>query len=1003
MGVSRVGQLPRLAGSEALSYFGEGYLYGASASGDSVVAQLVAPSSADASQQEQALDDAEMVSPPSSPVPVRSSSKSAGIASALHHAKIADSGKDWPDLPFSSKAQVEVVRRFTSLAPALDFVIDGDANAPAGGALSRVVTACGTGPDGAIAAVENGVAMRALGAIGIPDVRQLWSVPFGDSIGLVCGFVDHTQILSIGAEGVVDASDSLGINTTLRTLEAASIGTGSAWAHVTEAGVTVFREGQTTSWSPSEVGSKTVIAASIDTASSQVLVALKGGQVVLLSLAGSAISNAATIQMPNEVSALHIAHGIAAVGQWATNTIHLLALPDLADLTPSSMSTQEEGFGSLPRSVLVHRFQRTDSKADVAPSLVVGLATGAVLTFTLALPTEDSFSKTIAMLDKKTTALGRQPARLTPFTTTLGQVAILAHNGESPSVIWAENGRVTCSAVGHPSVRAAAQVISAGSQPALALALPDRIQLSSVGEIGQLSITKAHLGLDNPVAICGLSRDKRGLHQYFAVLTHPYRPEGSATREQRASKLIVVNSASFDKVAEYDLEAREKANCVCTMDTEAGERIVVGTGFVNPYEAETTAGRVLLFALDQSASKGSDESSYRLSLRASEQVGGNTFAVAEVANKLLACVNSEVLSFALPDSSSDATMDEADDVAAMSSSSAAGPAALLTLKSRWGCAFIACTLSPSASEPHRVVVGDALRALCVLQVDPASGALAEIARDCDPFWTTATCALDSSTQTFIGADISFNIFTCQRGTLSAKTRARIENEAKTRREKAEQAKSSGSAGDAPSSNNVPLPPIEEGGRWSHVMERRGAWHYGDLVNRFREGSLCSRAAPGPSASTTATEGGQAGTPAVDPRILFCTAAGAIGIISSLSGQAGPVLGEVARNLNAYLERTSKPGTTDEDDGAHPVLPIAAREYRTLRTDHRTTEPAGFVDGDLLVEKFAQGGCGPAERARILAGEDIGEMMRFGAAEDVARVHASPEEVDGLVEALARVC
>ena len=119
----------------------------------------------------------------------------------------------------------------------------------------------------------------------------------------------------------------------------------------------------------------------------------------------------------------------------------------------------------------------------------------------------------------------------------------MATNGEASTVLWSENRRMTFSSLSYPAVLDGAQLNIPGTQPMLALALPDCVQISSIKEIGQLDVRKIPLGLDNPVAITGLGADERGIFRHFAVVTNPYRPEGNATREKRQAKVILFDAA----------------------------------------------------------------------------------------------------------------------------------------------------------------------------------------------------------------------------------------------------------------------------------------------------------------------------------------------------------------------------------------------------------------------------------------------------------------------------
>jgi len=77
--------------------------------------------------------------------------------------------------------------------------------------------------------------------------------------------------------------------------------------------------------------------------------------------------------------------------------------------------------------------------------------------------------------------------------------------------------------------------------------------------------------------------------------------------------------------------------------------------------------------------------------------------------------------------------------------------------------------------------------------------------------------------------------------------------------------------------------------WSHIMQRDAAFHYGDLINSMKKGAL------------TAKQGGGAGLSTVEPRIVFGTAAGAIGVVAKVDDRVAKVLSQLELNLRETFE------------------------------------------------------------------------------------------------------
>ncbi|CAO1624426.1 unnamed protein product [Sympodiomycopsis kandeliae] len=1009
MHATKIGRIPRPSGPESLTYLGEGFLHVASASGDSVLVQL-ADDPAGAATATLPSDDVEMVSPPTSPIAI-SPPRLRGISSSSRlQTQILHQSEPLPDFPLSRSLSLQTVHSWPNLAPALDFLVDGDVNGPTAGAQARVVVACGTGTDGALATVRNGVAVQELGGLQLHGAKRVWNVTLrGGNAGLVYTLGDgSTRILRFSDEGVADVTADIPGRALNRTVECGTLSNG-AWVHVAEDLISVFTPGgKILVWAPNQSSddknkNATITAASIH--DDKILVGVTPDDVILLECkrGDSQLNVVNSIQMEHEVSALDLNRDVAAVGQWSSNTVRLLRIPSLVDVTPSQMTEDANGLGALPRSILIHNFDDVqDSNGNsgdngTTPYLIAGLSNGSVVSFALSLPTADSLSQTIGVMDKKTSTLGHHPVRLAPFQTTLGKNAVLAVNGDAPTVLWAQEGRMTYSALGYPSVTSATRLIMPGgsSDPVLALVQSGQIELVAAGEIGKLDIQKIALGLDNPHALTGVGKDSFGHFNYFVVLTSGFKPEGNATRDDRRSKVVVYESKEMRKIAEVQLDRLERANCVSTVVLEGQEYLVVGTGYIKPEESQVVSGRLLGFTLEAFDGKRNEWDDRELDLAFETQVDGNTYAVAGVSNKLVAAINSDVLSFGLregrPVSSS------------IIGNTNGKPRLVLYRKGRWGSAYMATTLSLIEAEPDRVVVGDALRSMSVLRVESESGYLTEMARDCDPFWNSACSSLDSANQLYIGADISFNLYTTQRGILSKETRQRMEQAEERRRERAAQGDDDARA--ALSSSNRP-PNVEDlDGNWSYVMERRGAWHYGDLVNQFRQGSLVSRATlealkdVDDDDDDDKMQEDDDGSPStvskplpIDPQLLFCTASGAIGIISQLDLKSSDLLTRVSHNLQVLLSHKY-------------VGKIPFTSWRSLKTDHRTNEPSGFLDGDLLLRYAKE--LDTYEKEMILNGESNhngwsqdDDEQQLESMNVIGHEHRS--RVEELIDALSRV-
>eukprot|EP00281_Chroomonas_sp_CCMP1168_P025534 CAMPEP_0206228886 /NCGR_PEP_ID=MMETSP0047_2-20121206/9404_1 /ASSEMBLY_ACC=CAM_ASM_000192 /TAXON_ID=195065 /ORGANISM="Chroomonas mesostigmatica_cf, Strain CCMP1168" /LENGTH=1100 /DNA_ID=CAMNT_0053652151 /DNA_START=70 /DNA_END=3372 /DNA_ORIENTATION=+ len=210
-----------------------------------------------------------------------------------------------------------------------------------------------------------------------------------------------------------------------------------------------------------------------------------------------------------------------------------------------------------------------------------------------------------------------------------------------------------------------------------------------------------------------------------------------------------------------------------------------------------------------------------------------------------------------------------------------------------------------------ILVGDLMRSMSLLTYKSVDGQMEELAHDFNANWMTSISILDDDT--YIGAENHFNLFTLRKNT-----------DATTDEDRAR-------------------------------LEVVGEFHLGDLVNRFRQGSLVMRA--GEAESSTI------------PTLIFGTVNGVIGIIASLPKEDYDLMLKVQGALNQVIKGVG--GLRHED-------------WRSFQNERVTTgRPSkGFLDGDLI-ESFLD--------------------LRRDKMEEVARaVGVSADELSKRVEELQRL-
>jgi len=175
-----------------------------------------------------------------------------------------------------------------------------------------------------------------------------------------------------------------------------------------------------------------------------------------------------------------------------------------------------------------------------------------------------------------------------------------------------------------------------------------------------------------------------------------------------------------------------------------------------------------------------------------------------------------------------------------------------------------------------IIVGDLMKSISLLLFKPVENVIEEIARDYNPNWLTAVEVLDDDT--YIGAENSFNLFTVKRNSDAATD--------------------------------------EERSR----LEVCGQFHLGEMINRFRCGSLVMRL-PEINSEESAI-----------PTLIFGSVNGVIGVIASLTQENYSFFAKVQENLTKVIKG---------------VGGFSHSEWRSFSNERKTVESRNFLDGDLI--------------------------------------------------------
>ena len=823
LSVEHLGDTSQAAGPNALTYMGESFIHVSSTTGDAVLYRIEPVDGHGASQQVDG--DSQLVTPPSSPppsMPLLSTERS--------------TFSDSESLPAGGR--LEEVHRWSNLGPIVDFVVDdGSGGDPASGssAQARIVTCSGSGPTGSLRIVRNGASTEQLAELDLPEVSRTWSIHSGSGEArtttmLVLAYLSRSAFISFLADGyLADLSEPMtaaGIRSDLPAIAVSTIESRSdtVFGIVNRSqALVVSMDGDgprvLASFSPA-MPDQAIVAGAVNE-HGQFVLGLADRSLVQLAFDGSSqLSELTRIVTENEVSCLDISPlkanepaSYCAAGFWGSKSAQIYSIPGLEPVAQSSFA--ETSFSMLPRAIVLHQFGLVDQSSVASgqspkstrqfPHLLIGLGDGTLVSYGLSLPTAESFTKTVGIFEPKSVSLGSRALRLEKVQTSLGLAAISVA-GDRPTIVYADSKRITYSSLAFKGVSSVTTLHAAGQPPLNAFATPTSIKVASTGVLEKVDVRTVPLGYDQPL---GIAQDPQS--RVFGVVTWAFLPHGTATKGVDARGAIrLLDQAELSTLDEARLEPGERPNCIAALSLAGKRYLVVGTGFIRPDSDETTSGRLLGFEVQSGTARHSKEER-ELKLAFEHEVRGNVFGVVGIEGRLAAAVNSEVQVYEVADSS----------VRAKASLVSRSAGVVLKQKGHWGSAFLACTLS--VAETNRLVVGDALRSMNILEVHPNTGKITEIARDCDPFWTTAADMIDASSQTLVGADIAFNLYTSQRVKLSEEAKRKIK---RAKEQEMERGRTVG-----PSSNAFGG---DQGG-YAHVMQRQAVYHYGDMINKFKKG------------------------------------------------------------------------------------------------------------------------------------------------------------------------
>lgn len=612
----------------------------------------------------------------------------------------------------------ETLATYTNLGPITDMcVVDLD-----GQGQGQLVTCSGAFNMGSLRVVRNGIGINLEADLPLPNITGLWSmrqqtVASYDTY-LCLSFASQTIFLAMeGDDDLAELNDSGDLLCDRRTLYCGTC-IGDLIVQITTGAVRLVQPGNRMAlqdeWKPAE---GTQITVCCSNGLSQIVVVLGGMTLVLLRIQGMRLIEQGRVQLDHEVACADMSllqpqqqeSSLLAVGFWGDYSVRLFDLPSLRVLATHPI---QQG-AVIPRSV---RLAVMEGEAR----LLVGLGDGHLVHFLLD-PTRGYLH------DRKSVPLGTKGVQLTPFYAPDGALNVFA-GCDRPTVVYSSSHKVICSNVNQHNVSFVAPFHTSLYPHCLAMATSEALIIGSMDKIQKLHIRSHPLGeMARRIAYHAPARAFAIGTASAVSVVHETNPVVNHVR--------LLDEVTFEALASFALLPSESVCSVASSMLGAQQVVLVGTAMVNPTEPEPSAGRLLVFRSSRQAPGDVIKKLEPICIR---EESGAVFGIAGYTEGRVVCtVNARVVVL-------EANVEE-DKVQLKAVAEHFGHVVALHVKTRG----------------EFILVGDLMRSVSLLRLDPVSHKLVTVARDYGSVWLTSVDFLGEDV--ILSADNECNLLLHARG------------------------------------------------------------------------------------------------------------------------------------------------------------------------------------------------------------------------------------------------
>jgi DNA damage-binding protein 1 len=523
----------------------------------------------------------------------------------------------------------EVLQKIPNVAPILDFTIMDMGNRSTTGpsndfstGQARIVTCSGGWSNGSIRSVRSGVGMMEQAII--PDLShatQLFSLsPKGPEQFLLVGFVDETRLFVFDEQGSVEEkTEFAGLDFDSPTLFAGLVNDDILQITPKSVRIVDFEGGvEQAQWQAPEVSVITATSLS----DSIIALVVDGAELVFLD-ANQHLSIKKTVGFkPRQVSCVAISAllpGVCLVGFWQDSDVSVVELK--TGKTVGELTLSEDGVA--PRSIVITKLYPNGD-----PTTLFSMADGHVISYAINPSTYAPKNRTVTVLGTKQPDLQQLPR----LDGTFGVFVASEH----PSLIYADEGRLSFSAVDSPEqVYCVAPFNSALFPNAIVMATASEVKICQLHET---RTTQVHpLYLSQTVRRLAYSPALRA----FGLGTILRKVEDGAETAESSFKLV--DEIMFKPLASDKMRQDELVTAVIRTELpdrygQMAERFIVGTSFGDDAVVDNFRGRIIVYEVTEDR---------QLKILASQSVKTACQCLAMVRNDLVAALNRTIVVYSL--------------------------------------------------------------------------------------------------------------------------------------------------------------------------------------------------------------------------------------------------------------------------------------------------------------------------------------------------------------------